>query len=468
MFIHLIGDNVLKTRRCLTERAPSSTSKIFCTLIMFVSLAMFAQTAVAQQVPNIEKEDAPQQPKKRVSRTPVRSRGVAPRSKLIDVVIITELPGTNVALNGKTINAKNPARRISTKLVPQTYTVVTSGDGQPTKSFSITVTPERTMFNLGQIPTVDAQRASGSATASPVTPSSVAAAAAVTPPTNTSAAAAVPPLNALTNPEEVVNRYLDPQLNETIAADDWQKVEQVTTEALRTIQNPKLNGLKLFAQGQLAYLRKDYATAAVLFNNAKLAVPDSALVFYGLGNNLLATNQAATAISAYQRAVALNPQLALGYKGMGDAASKLGKTKEAFAHYNRARELGYASSGLNLEIARNNVRERRWQQALDTITPLLQKQPTAELFILLGDSYSGLKQPYSAMQAYLRATQINDKSAASFYKYGEMMFDLHEYAATIQAMERALALDTAGRDINRERAREYVIKANKALQKTRG
>lgn len=462
----------------LTITSVTAFRRIFLTTRAFLwalgvacVLAAGVSPCGAQDIPNIEKEDTPAtQPTRRGTRTPFRPRGgtSVPRVNLVDVVIITEQPGMKVSLNGRVLPNSNANRRINAKLAPKTYTVVTSGTDQPTKSFTITVTPARTMFNLAQIPPIGNQPVATISSNSNNTPSTNNTAAA----TKADAApipASAPPLNALANPEEVVSRYLNPQLSTTITESDWQQVEQVTSEALQTVQsNPKLHGLKLFAQGQIAYLRKDHATAAVLFNNAKLVVPDSALVHYGLGNNLLTTNQAKAAFDAYQRAVTLNPKLALGYKGMGDAATKLGRTKDAFANYNRARELGYASPSLSLEIARDHVRERRWQQAIDTLTPLAQVQPTDETYVLLGDSYVGLKQPYSAMQAYLRATQLNGKSAASFFKYGAMMFDLREYSATVEAMERALALDTAGRNINRERAREYVEKSNKALQKMRG
>lgn len=103
----------------------------------------------------------------------------------------------------------------------------------------------------------------------------------------------------------------------------------------------------------------------IQFTNATRELPRSGLAYYGLGNAYLATNQPAEAAKAYQRAIQLTPDIAAkAYKASGDALSKMGKTKDANAHYIRARELGHFSPDVSINVALNLMKEKQWKQAL--------------------------------------------------------------------------------------------------------
>ncbi|HEX8474438.1 MAG TPA: tetratricopeptide repeat protein [Pyrinomonadaceae bacterium] len=254
--------------------------------------------------------------------------------------------------------------------------------------------------------------------------------------------------------EEILRRFSDPKQTERVTAADWQQVlAQSSPSYAQNPGDPQVKAIVLFAQGQLAYMRRDYGNALVAFNNAALVLPTSALAYYGLGNSYLATNQVPEALRAYQHAIELNRELAISYKGMGDALTKQGKGKEAFDYYERARALGYDSPAVSHGRARSLMQRKRWSEALKELLELSKTHPTPDVFIGIGDCYVALQQPLSAAPAYRRAMEAKPPSAIAYAKYGEVMFEGREYAAAAEALERALVLDPSGYSINRQRTR---------------
>ena len=267
--------------------------------------------------------------------------------------------------------------------------------------------------------------------------------------------------------DAIVKRFLDAKETEGVAADDWKVVRERTGAALdKEPDNPQLKAQALAAEAQLAYLAGDHASALVAFNKAALASPGYVAAHYGLGNAYLATNQPAEAFKAYNRAVSINKELAVAYRGIGDALTKMNKTKEAAQYYSRAKSFGQqlpANTGLT--AARDLKRRKRWAEAVRAFEEIAREEPSADVFIDIGDSYVGLEQPLSAARAYQRATEVDPKAALAHYRHGEVMFKLREYASAMESFERALALDLEGSTINRKRARELADQSAEKIKK---
>jgi tetratricopeptide (TPR) repeat protein len=151
---------------------------------------------------------------------------------------------------------------------------------------------------------------------------------------------------------------------------------------------------------------------------------------------------------------------------MGDALTKQNKTKEAAVFYNRAKSFGQQLPvDTGLASARALKKRKRWAQALKEFQDVAAAKPSAEVYVEIGDCYVGLEQPLSASQSYRKATELDPKSALAHYRFGEVMQKLREYAASMEAFERALALDPQGTVINRKRAREMADDAADKLKK---
>src|SRR5215207_4125584 len=151
---------------------------------------------------------------------------------------------------------------LALRLLRGTYNLLVARPDSRAVRRQIEVSPTRTIFSLDP--------ARGEASAQPAT----------------NAPAPPPTVTA----EDVFKRFLDPRQTEGVTLDDWRAALEQTAEAYsHNSEDPQTAAQAHFAYGQVAYLGGDFQTALNSFNNAALAVPNSALAFYGLGNAYLAS-----------------------------------------------------------------------------------------------------------------------------------------------------------------------------------
>jgi tetratricopeptide (TPR) repeat protein len=290
-------------------------------------------------------------------------------------------------------------------------------------------------------------------------------------------------------PSEIIERFMDFQKTTNVTERDWESVVKQTTAILQTSPDDKTAKAQLaLAQGELAFSRADYSNALVQYNAAAQVAPEMELPFYGIGRVYLNTKQPNQAEDAFGRAVKINKNFALGYKGLGDALTAQGKTKKAQDYYKQAARVGVAGNGSagnpnnasatatnnntvalaatdspyerELKIAREYTAQKKYQMALDKLNALAASSPSADLYIAIGDNYYAMQQWLSAQQAYRKATEINPNSALAFYKAGTVLYEMNEFQASGEAFEKSLILDQSGATINRAQARRMADKAN--------
>jgi tetratricopeptide (TPR) repeat protein len=376
------------------------------------------------------------------------------QSEHLDVIFTSDLPETEIYLEGEKIGMTGTDGQLLVKLKPGEYHVMIRRAGYYTQQRTIYVSTRLTTFKFFM--------------GMPIPPPSPTPTPSLTPtPTPTSSPSPTPTPTPQEVLKTVLERFLDPQQTDQVKLADWQNLLSSTYQELANAPNDsKLKAQAQFAQGQIEYLNKNYANALDAFSSAQRLAPDFALASYGLGNVYLATIQPLPAVRSFERAVGLNPQLGMAYKGLGDALTSLKKRKEAEAAYTRARDLGYMPQGASLSMARNFVKEERWADALPGLQELATKEPSAEVYILLGDAYAGQKQTINAYNAYTKATELDKASAVAFYKLGELQLrENNNPEAARDALERALALDPTGLMIDRRRARKMADDAGSKLRK---
>lgn len=303
---------------------------------------------------------------------------------------------------------------------------------------------------------------------------------------------AAPPVPAapVQTPTEIIERFMDFQQSQSVTGKDWDSVVKQTTAILQISPDDKTaRGQLALAQAELAFNRNDYSNALIQFNAAAMTLSDSPLPFYGIGRVYLNTKQPNQAEDAFGRALKKSKNFALGYKGLGDAATAQGKTKKADDYYKQAaRATSKASDSGNkqnsqnsqsnpananaaaaqpestverdLKIARDYTSSKKWQMSLDKLQPLAASNPSAEVFLAIGDNYFGMEAWLSAQQAYRKATEMNPNSALAFFRSGMVLYQTNEFQAAGEAFEKSLILDQSGTTINRAQARKWADKAN--------
>jgi Tfp pilus assembly protein PilF len=375
------------------------------------------------------------------------SRSTGRRSGPVEypLTFMSDVPGAEIALDGVVVGKINEERRLTVKVKQGQYKATASLKGYQPQSMNVTAygTSSYTIKLGKPIPVPPAPAPTPAAT-----------------PLATPTPEAESDVTTAPSSDDILKRFMDPRETQNVTVEEWQSVV-AENEQLREAQPTRSQAVARYhlGRGQLAYLKKDYADSVAEFNRALTALPLSGIAYYGLANAYLATNQPVEASRAYQRAVALTPEVAaLVNKGLGDASTKLGKHKEANAYYEKARNLGFLSLELNKAIALNLMAQKQWEKALAELEAI-ESDSSVERYLYLGECYENLKRPLNAYKAYLKATEIDANSAVAFAKLGDVLFLQRDFPAAKEAYERALALDTTGTHIDRQLVRK---RANEA------
>ncbi len=298
-------------------------------------------------------------------KTTVRSGSSNPESagwNQSTVTIVSDVPGTEIAIDGTLVGKIGESKRLTTKVKKGQHKATASLKGYNSQSITISVFAERSThtISLGRPIPAPAPLPTPIATAMP-TPEP-------------------PPSPPPPSPDEIIRRFINPSETNKLGSEDWKEVIAQSEETLKIDQaNAQVIARLHLARGQVAYLSRNYAESLSEFNRAIDALPLSGIAYYALGNAYLATNQPQQANKAYQKAAELTPEAAaVSQKGIGDGLTKLAKAGEANMSYKRARDLGYFSPEINKSIAVNLIEDKQWQKALSELSAIED-----------GDSFSG-------------------------------------------------------------------------------
>ena len=172
--------------------------------------------------------------------------------------------------------------------------------------------------------------------------------------------------------------------------------------------NPELAD-RFIVQGQRAFDEENYQNAIEPINIHLLLFPEDVSATYLLGQSYEASGDADSAITFYERTLALDPQ-------RPDVLFKM-------VHIYRGREAH--------------------QQAVDTLKRLIEIAPeTTEAHYLLALSYLSLQQPNDALPAFLETIQLRPDDVAAHYHAGILFEENGEIDNAIVHYEKTITLDT--------------------------
>lgn len=384
----------------------------------------------------------------------------------ITTYFFTKSPGTEILIDGTSVGKTDQNSRLITKLKAGDYTVIAKLNGvDAIKPQQISVSAKTSRFDLApmisqttviNVPTPPVNKPPAEDKKETTDEKQQTA-------TTTETANAPPSKHPSVT--DILERYKDPKQTAKVTAEDWQSVfYQSTTGSVPGATEMQLKAQALFALGQMKLIEGNYGDALDAFNTSANLLPTSSLAFYGLGNAYLYTNQPEQAIKAFEQSLKLDNKLALAYKGLGDALSRLGKPKESLDKYEKARTLGFESLDISYSVGMNMMRQEKWANALKELETVVGENPSADLYIAIGDCHREMERAMSSAEAYRKAIELNPKSAVAHYRLGELLLKEREYEQGRNYLERALVLDQEGKQINRVQVRKLADDAAKKMR----
>ena len=186
---------------------------------------------------------------------------------------------------------------------------------------------------------------------------------------------------------------------------------------------------------------KRYDEAFAAYDKALALKPDLAEAWLGRGNVFTELKRYDEAFAAYDKALALKPDLAEAWLGRGNVFTELKRHDEAFAAYDKA--LALKPDLAEAWLGRGNVftELKRYDEAFAAYDKALALKPDlAEAWLGRGNVFTELKRYDEAFAAYDKALALKPDLAEAWLGRGNVFTELKRYDEAFAAYDKALAL----------------------------
>lgn len=442
----------------------TKTSAMMLALVFGAPMAtVYAQDDLRDTVYGTPKKQTAEKPKTSKKKpkptqvqnaTPSNARNVGNTKKsapktFVEVTFVAREPAVEVYLNDRSIGATNESFVLSKRLAAGEYLLMAKNKRQvllPTRRIS--VSPEMATVKLFeeivQKPTPKTEEPAQTEEKSDIQKA----------------------IEISAEVKRILEAYANPATTDSVTNDDWQVVFQAAqTGQLQGYTAVQIEAQRWFASGQIELSKGDLTNAFTAFNKAQEFMPTSALPFYGLGNTYFADKKYADALKLYQKALQIDPKMAMAYKKYADTQRILSKEKEAIAAYKNAIQNGYATLETRYWLGTLMLNTKQVEEAIKELEAVAAEMPKAEVFISIGGGYEKLKRDVSAIEAYQKAIEADANSSLAYYKLADVFFSQREYTKAKEAFEKAIALDPEGKTFNKGEAQKKLREATEKLNK---
>ena len=186
---------------------------------------------------------------------------------------------------------------------------------------------------------------------------------------------------------------------------------------------------------------KRYDEAFAAYDKALALKPDLAEAWLGRGNVFTELKRYDEAFAAYDKALALKPDLAEAWLGRGNVFTELKRYDEAFAAYDKA--LALKPDLAEAWLGRGNVfyELKRYDEAFAAYDKALALKPDlAEAWLGRGNVFSELKRYDEAFAAYDKALALKPDLAEAWLGRGNVFSELKRYDEAFAAYDKAFSL----------------------------
>ena len=271
-------------------------------------------------------------------------------------------------------------------------------------------------------------------------------------------------------PQAVIEAAPDaaPSVAEPIQAEAAESAPAVIQEA----QGPNMDAMKWNDEGNACFNRGDFEDAITAYNRALRVDPKFGIPYSNLALTYLTQGRFAQAVLLYQKAIELlqsDAEKAMCWNGLGNAYRSLKEYPNAMAAYQKATELDPETAGIRERAgdfqAESRPRDAQgWNdlgelfvktgsvsEAMEAFRHAIDLEPGA------GKAYSNLARTLVAQNKYQEAIPLYQRSiellednkdkAAAWNRLGNAYRKLNDYDNAIKAYQKAVVLADEGVDL---------------------
>jgi predicted O-linked N-acetylglucosamine transferase (SPINDLY family) len=233
-------------------------------------------------------------------------------------------------------------------------------------------------------------------------------------------------------------------LQQGLALHQQGRLDEARTAYQHVLRLEPENAAALTLLGTISVATNDPATALDLFARAIRTDPNLAEAHYARGNVLAGLKQWEAALADYDHAIAIKPDYAEALSNRGNVLGELKRWEAALASYDRAIAIkpDYARAWFNRGNALGEL--KRWEAALASYDHAIAIKPDyAEALFNRGNVLGEFKRWGAALASYDRAIAIKQGHAKALANRGNVLGELNQWEAALDSYGRALAADPA-------------------------
>jgi tetratricopeptide (TPR) repeat protein len=239
-----------------------------------------------------------------------------------------------------------------------------------------------------------------------------------------------------------ISRQLSQRGIDAIEREDWTEAERLLAQAVRAYPSD-VDARRHYADALWARGLRQKAIAQL--EEANRLTGDDAELYALIAEMRLAMDQPDLAWQNAQRAIDLDPKLAVAWTVRARIARERGQTEQALADYHRALGLAPDDRQVKLAVAELHRQLNQPQRALSVLHSLADSyspgEEPPEVFYLQGLAYTALGRYDDAVDCYAAASSRGDTTAETLYRLAETQWLAGRTAEAATAAQDALSLD---------------------------
>jgi len=239
-----------------------------------------------------------------------------------------------------------------------------------------------------------------------------------------------------------ISRQLSQRGVEAIEREDWTEAERLLAQAVRAYPSD-VDARRHYADALWERGLRQKAIAQL--EEANRLTGDDAGLYATIAEMRLSMGEKELAWQNVQRAIDLDPKLAVAWTVRARIAQQSGQTEQALADYHRALGLAPDDRQVKLAIAELYRQLNQPQRALAVLHSLADSyspgEEPPEILYLEGLAYTALGRYDDAVDSYRTAGSRGDATAETLYRLAEAHWLAGRTGEAARAAQDALALD---------------------------